>query len=41
MYSGRSNRVRSITRLRNFAMYKQRSPIHESRYTQLAFTKDA
>ena len=33
-----SHRSTANTRMRKFALYKQRSPIHQSRYSQLALT---
>lgn len=34
-----SHRSTANTRMRKFALYKQRSPIHQLRYSQLALTK--
>jgi len=34
----RCNRVMANTRMRNFALYKQRSPIHQPRYGHFALT---
>jgi len=37
--TGRSNRVITNTRMRNFTLHQQDSPIHQLRCSQLAMTK--
>ena len=39
--TGRCNREMANTRMRNFALHKQRSPIHQPCYGQFALTKVA
>jgi hypothetical protein len=41
LHTGRWNRVITNTRMRNFALYKQRSPSHQTLYSQFALKNHA